>query len=777
VRPALLAILALAAVLYAWGLSGYANEYYSAAVRSGTQNWKAFFFGSLDSASYITVDKPPMALWVQEIFARIFGFGTWSLLLPSVLMGVAAVLVLYATVRRAFGPVAGLIAALVMTLTPITVAINKDNNPDTLLVLLLVLAAWAAQRALSSGRLSWLLASALFLGCGFNTKMLQAYLLLPALFFVVLFFGQGGWLRRFAHLLCAGVVLAVSSFWWMVVVDLIPASSRPYIGGSTDNTVWDLVIGYNGLGRVTGSGGGGPGRGGQGARFAGASGPGRLFNAIVGGQISWLLPFAALALVAGVVLLWRRPRTDLARAAVVLWGGWLVVHFVVFSFSSGTMHPYYTTALAPAVGALTGIGAVVLFGAYRRSRAWAWVLPLGLAVTGALSFALLRRSPGWHPWVAWTVAVLTVIAAAGLLAVRLGAVRGGGGSGSGAVASGDDSERALADRPGPTESSTWDSGSTPTGRSGQADGAAPAGASAREDGSPWADGSAPARGAAPAHGLLWAQGSPWADESARVEESGAGSPLDPSGRSGAAGSPPASPVLRRVTVLLAAVGLLAGLAGPAAYAASAATGRTNGTNPLAGPSSGGFGMGGPGGMPGRGQMPAAVREMMREGRFPGGRPAFGNTPPNGSTQPGGTGTGTGGFGGAQRGGPGGGGPGGRDQVSSQLISYLEKNRDGATWLLAVPSAQSASSIILQTGQAVIAMGGFTGSDPAMTVAKLQAYVNAGKLHYVMTGGGGPGGEGSSSVTSWVSKNCTAVKPATYGVSTSTQSNQTVYRCG
>jgi 4-amino-4-deoxy-L-arabinose transferase-like glycosyltransferase len=276
VRLGLLAVLLLAAVLYGWGLSGsgYANEYYSAAVKSGTESWKAFFFGSLDSASFITVDKPPMALWVQELSARLFGFGTWSLLLPSVLMGVATVGVLYATVRRAFGPVAGLIAALVMTLTPITVAINRDNNPDTLLVLLLVLSVWALQRALASGRLPWLMASAFFLGCAFNTKMLQAYLVLPALVLVFALFAPGGFLRRVVQLLVAGAVLAVSSLWWMVVVDLIPASHRPYIGGSTDNTVWDLVIGYNGLGRVTGGSGGpgrgGQGRGGQGASFAGA---------------------------------------------------------------------------------------------------------------------------------------------------------------------------------------------------------------------------------------------------------------------------------------------------------------------------------------------------------------------------------------------------------------------------------------------------------------------------------------------------------------------------
>ena len=260
----------------------------------------------------------------------------------------------------------GRLAALVMTLTPITVAIDRDNNPDTLLVLLLVLAAWACQRAVASGRLGWLAASAFFLGCGFNTKMLQAYLLLSALFVVYLCFAAGGWWRRVWHLAVAGVVLAVSSFWWMIVVDLVPARSRPYIGGNTDNTVWDLVIGYNGLGRVLG-GGGGPAGGGSGGgpggragggfgggtgggpTFAGTSGWGRLFNDILGGQISWLLPFATVALVAGVILLWRRPRTDLRRAAVVLWGGWLAVHFTVFSLADGIMHPYYTTALAPAV--------------------------------------------------------------------------------------------------------------------------------------------------------------------------------------------------------------------------------------------------------------------------------------------------------------------------------------------------------------------------------------------------------------------------------------------
>ncbi len=641
-RPALLAILLLATALYAWGLShaGYANSFYSAAVKSGTQSWKAFFFGSLDAGSFITVDKPPMALWVMELSARVFGFSTWSLLLPEVVMGVAAVGVLYAMVRRVFGPAAGLIAALVLTLTPITVAINRDNNPDTLLVLLLVLSAWACQRALESGRLRWLLASAFFLGCGFNTKMLQAYLLLPALAFAYLAFAPGGAVRRVRHLLAAGAVLAVSSFWWMVIVDLVPAGSRPYIGGSTDGTVWDLVIGYNGLGRVTGQEGGGPGGGGGGG-FSGASGPGRLFGDILGGQISWLLPFAALAFVAGVVLYRRRPRADLARASLVLWGGWLLVHYLVFSFANGTMHPYYTTALGPAVGALTGIGAVLLF--ERRSSVWGWVLPLAVAGTGIWAFTVLHRTPSWHPWLAWTVAVLTVVAVLGLVAARFGA-------------------------------------------------------------------------------------------------------------------------FGRLAAVAAVAGLAACLAGPAAYAVSAAaSGGTNGSNPLAGPSSGG-GFGGPGtrgGPPGGGQMPARVREMIERGGFPGG-------PPNGARPPGQAG-----------GGPGVGGPRMGGDISSQLVSYLEKNQGSATWLVAVSNSQSAASIILQTGRPALSMFGFTGSDNAMTTAKLQSLVKAGKLHYVLTGEGGPGrGGGSSAVSSWVRQNCTAVPASAYGASTSASTSTSgLYRCG
>jgi 4-amino-4-deoxy-L-arabinose transferase-like glycosyltransferase len=572
-------------------------------------------------------------------------------------MGVAAVALLYTTVRRAFGPVAALIAAAVLTLTPITVAINRDNNPDTLLVLLLVLAAWACQRALESGRLRWLLASAFFLGCGFNTKMLQAYLVLPALALVYLAFAPGGWLRRTGHLFAAGAVLAVSSFWWMVIVDLVPKGSRPYVGGSTNDTVWDLVIGYNGLGRIAGEGGGAGGAGGGfGAMFGGQSGLGRMFSDTIGGQISWLLPFTAIVLVSGVILYWKRPRTDLARAALLLWGGWLVVTFVVLSYADGTMHPYYTTAMAPAIAALTGAGAVELFGAYRRGGVWSWVLPVGIATTGAWSVVILRRTPSWHPWLTWTVAALTAVAVIGLVVVRLG--RAGGGT------------------------------------------------------------------------------------------------------------------VARFAVAAAVVGLVASLAGPAAYAASAASGTTSGTNPLAGPPSGALEKGGPG-AGGGGRMPGGANG---EGRPSGDRPQGGMPGGKPGEMPGGA---RGGMPGGQGGyaGAGGQGTGMTRDVSSQLVSYLEKNQGGATWLVAVASDQTASPLILQTGKPVISMFGFTGTDQAMTVQKLQEYVKAGKLHYVMVGGMGGGRGGNADVTSWVQKNCTAVNPSVYGADSSSANAQALYRCG
>ncbi|MEU6638583.1 glycosyltransferase family 39 protein [Streptomyces rochei] len=419
--PALLAILVLAAGLYSWNLSGAGlNSYYSAAVLSGTESWKAWFFGSLDAGNFLTVDKPPFALMVMGLSCRLLGYGTWQMMLPLILAALATLWVLHSCVKRVWGHGAAALAALVLALTPITVAINRDNNPDTLLVFLMVGGAALALRAVRDGRLPPLLGSAVCFGLAFNTKMLQGYIALPAVFVVYLYATDLGWAKRIRNLALAAVALAVASFWWAAAVSLVPASERPYIGGSTDGTAWDLIMGYNGLGRIFGGDGNMGGGGGGGGGFSGTAGIGRMFNDVLGGQISWLLPFAGIALVAGLVLRGRAPRTDLTRAALVLWGGWTVLHQLTFSMAEGTMHPYYTTALAPGIAALCGGGGVMLLRAFRADRRWVWVLPLALGVTGVWAVVLLRRASGWNSWLWPTIAVVMALAIAGLLVFRSG---------------------------------------------------------------------------------------------------------------------------------------------------------------------------------------------------------------------------------------------------------------------------------------------------------------------------------------------------------------------
>ncbi|MFE7277125.1 ArnT family glycosyltransferase [Streptomyces sp. NPDC057623] len=440
---ALGAILLLSALLYGWALGslGWGNSYYSAAVKSMGRNWTNFLFGSFDPAGVVTVDKPPAALWPQVVSSKIFGMHGWALILPQVVEGVAAVLVLHRTVRRWAGEGAALLAALVMTLTPITVAINRDNNPDTLLVLFLVAAAYALTRALQAGSdrhaTWWLCASGFLIGCGFLTKMMAAWMVLPALAAAWLVGASGTWLVRGGRLLIAGAVCAVSSLWWVAVVAWWPGE-RPYIGGSTDGGAWDLVTGYNGFGRIFGeSAGPGGGLGALGGGFGGEAGLLRLFNDQVGGQISWLLPASAVALalaVAGAVLRRRGSGSAgeaLAGSGWVLWGTWLVVCGLVFSTQEGIFHPYYTTQLAPAVAALTAGLVTALVRAHRAGARWA--LPLGagtVLVTVVWAAVVIRRVPSWHGWLAWVVLVVGLVAVGLLVAasrtVRLAPVALGG---------------------------------------------------------------------------------------------------------------------------------------------------------------------------------------------------------------------------------------------------------------------------------------------------------------------------------------------------------------
>ncbi|GCB43302.1 glycosyltransferase family 39 protein [Streptomyces sp. NL15-2K] len=439
---ALAAILLLSALLYGWALGslGWGNSYYSAAVKSMGQGWTNFLFGSFDPAGVITVDKPPAALWPQVVSSKIFGLHGWALILPQVVEGVAAVLVLHRTVRRWAGEGAALLAALVMTLTPITVAINRDNNPDTLLVLFLVSAAYALTRALQtdSGRRStwWLCASGFLIGCGFLTKMMAAWMVLPALAAAWLVGATGTWLVRVGRLLIAGAVCAVSSLWWVAMVAWWPGE-QPYIGGSTDGGAWDLVTGYNGLGRVFGESTSTGGMGNFGGTFGGEAGLLRLFNDQVAGQISWLLPVSAVALVvavAGTVLRRRGSGSAgeaLAGSGWVLWGTWLLVCGLVFSSQEGVFHPYYTTQLAPAVAALTAGLVTALARAHRAGARWA--LPVGagtVLVTVGWAAVVIRRVPSWNGWLAWVVLLLGLVAVALLIAawrtVRLVPVALGG---------------------------------------------------------------------------------------------------------------------------------------------------------------------------------------------------------------------------------------------------------------------------------------------------------------------------------------------------------------
>ena len=684
-RPALLGLLLATAALYLAGLSrsGYANEFYAAAVQAGTKSWKAFLFGSLDASNFITVDKTPASLWVMELSGRVFGFSSWSMLAPQALEGVAAVGVLYATVRRWFGPAAGLIAGAALALTPVATLMFRFNNPDALLVLVMTLAAYTITRAVESGLTRWVALTGALLGLGYLTKMLQAFLVLPAFALVYLWAGQPGLGKRLWQLLAGLAALVAAAGWWVVIDLLTPAADRPYVGGSTDNNILQLTFGYNGLGRITGSGSsagggggtaarlggsaarlgeaangsGGPpsGGGGGGSLFGGATGITRLFQSDMGSQISWLLPAALIALAALAWLSWRSPRTDRTRAAALLWGGWLVVTAVVFSYMSGIIHPYYTVALAPAIAALAGIGAVVL---WRIRHTWAARITLAgtLLVTAAWAWVLLGRSASWLPWLRVVIAIAAAGAAAMILAGP--AARAVTSRGRAALAIAPLSLALAAGLGGLLASSvdtaaTAHTGSIPTAGPGVA--AAPGGPG----------GGHPAAGTFP--------GSPGG---ARTGQSSAGTA--PSGTARPPGTAPSG-------------------------TAPSGAGQSSGTAPSSAGKSG--------------------------------------------TAPGSTG-GSGTAGQA-------GGPGGTGSVSSAVSRLLESGASGYRWAAATVGSTSAASLELGSGGVpVMAIGGFTGSDPAPTLAQFEKLVSAHKIHYfVASGSGGPGGAGGSGsgagITAWV----------------------------
>jgi len=720
-RPAFIALLALTALLYLVNITkdGWANDFYSAAVQAGTKSWKAFFFGSFDSSNFITVDKTPGSMWVMELSGRIFGFSQWSMLAPQALEGVASVGLLYAAVRRWSGPMAGLIAGLVLALTPVAALMFRFNNPDALLVLLMTAAAYALVRAVENGKTRWLVFCGVLLGFAFLAKMLQAFLVVPGFAVAYLWAGPGGWGRRLWQLVLAGVGIVVGAGWWVAAAQLTPAADRPYFGGSTNNNILELAIGYNGLGRLDGSETGGLGNTG------GATGIFRLFQSEFGGQISWLLPAALIALAFMVWVSWRSARTDRIRAAVFVWGGWVLVTGAVFSYMQGIIHPYYMIALAPGIGALVGIGAVEMWQARHR-----WVARVaaasGVAVTAWWAYELLDRTPQWLPWLRWVVVVTGVLAAGGLLAAPALARAA---SSASSVSSGRWSGRAgllvvavplalalFAGLAGPTAYALDTVNSAHTGA---IPSAGPSGGAGGFGGGGFPGGG---RGGAGGFGRGTAGGS------------------FPGGAGGFGGGQGAGG---------------AGTGGTGTGTGGTGTGGTGtGGVPGGGTGTGGTGTGGTGtggapggGTAGGGTTGTAPRGTSTTHGFPGGTGVRGRGTTGGSG-------GRGGFGGA--GGGGFGGLGGSTTVSSALTKLLEQDASSYKWVAATEGSEAAAPIELATGDAVVAIGGFNGTDPWPTLAAFEQLVDKHEIHYYVGEGSDSFGGGtlSSQISSWVSSHFT-----------------------
>ncbi|MFC4140122.1 MULTISPECIES: glycosyltransferase family 39 protein [unclassified Microbacterium] len=643
--PAYAGALLLTGILYVWNLaaSGWANAFYSAAVQAGTQNWVAFFYGSSDAGNSITVDKPPASLWVMELSARVFGLSSWSILLPQALMGVGTAAIILFTVRKRLGAGAALLATGIFALTPVAALMFRFNNPDALLLLLLTASVALTLRAIDGGRLRWLLLAGVAVGFGFLTKQLQAFLVLPVLAGVYFGFAGAPLLKRLWHLLAALGAVIVSAGWWVAIVELVPASARPYIGGSQSNSFLELTFGYNGLGRITGNETGSVG----GGNGWGETGLFRLFLNEIGGQISWLIPAALILFTGAMVLIGRAPRRDPRRILLVAFAGWLTVTLVAFSFMAGIFHAYYTVALAAPLAGLLGASAVVVF--RHRDRLWTRILLAATAViTAGWAWVLLERSSSWMPWLKVVVAVVSV---AGAVLVML-----------------------------------------------------------------------PSRS-------------------------------------------------RALTTSAAAALIVGGLLAPAAYTLQTVGTGHSGSIVTAGPSvqgvmggrpGGGFGgdgapggQGGPGGtqggMPGGGSVPGG-NGTGQNGGFPGqngGFPGQNGTGQDGGTPP----TIPGGFEGGMRGG----GAGGlleASKVDSALRALLEQDASDYTWVAATVGSQSAAGYQLATGDAVMPIGGFNGSDPSPMLEQFQQYVDEGRIHFFIAGGGmGMGGD--SDIQSWVEANFTA----------------------
>ena len=411
-RPELLGVLGVAASLNLWGLSinGWANTYYSAAVRSMSTSWHDFLFISLDRSGLMTVDKPPLSLWVQALSARVFGFHPLSLLVPQAVMGVIAAGLTYDLTRRRFGRAAGFVAGIALATTPVVVAISRHNNPDELLTLCCVAALWLASRALDTGRTRWLVLSGIAVGLGFETKMGVALLVVPGIVAAYLWVAPQGRLRALGQLLGGGAVMAAVALAWPLLVTLTPAADRPWISGTADNSIWSLIFNYNGLGRLAGQAGGPQAFGGGGSAFGGPAGAFRLLGSALGNQAGWLLGFALVAGL-GLIVSSRLRRSDPRTGWLILVGGAFATTAVAFSIAGGIFHPYYLAFLAPFTAALLGAGVAQMLGSGGSARV---IAPLAIAAGIVTELIVLGELGGA---LAWAKPLLIV---AGACAVLLG---------------------------------------------------------------------------------------------------------------------------------------------------------------------------------------------------------------------------------------------------------------------------------------------------------------------------------------------------------------------
>ena len=710
----LAALLVATALLYLVGLSvsGYANELYCSAAQAGSTNWWSFLWGSSDAGNSITVDKPPAAIWPMALAVRVFGLSSWSILVPQAIMGVRAVWLLYATIRRQFGHLAGLLAGAALATTPVACLMFRFNNPDALLVLLLIACVHCVLRALefepTAGgnrcRTAWMALAGVACGFAFLTKQLQAFLILPGLAVAFLVASPTTVRRRLLDSAAAVGALVASAGWWVLLTVLVPASMRPYIGGSQTNSFLELTFGYNGLGRITGSmegavvAGGASGTGSTTistghAGMWGQTGITRLFDGVWGTQWSWLAPAALAGIVVALVCLARAPRTSVRRAQVVAWGGWLVVTGAVFSFMGGTIHQYYTVALAPATAALAAICVYYLL----KCKDLAWARATSIALTlalGAWSVVLLRRSD-WI-WALRPLALGLAVASAALQAYLW--------------------HRAARPARAATAEPTAD----------------------EKDATP-----AAAASAAPQH---------------------------------LAGGRPADPRLQTAAVALALAAAAVGPVSYSLYtAATAHTGSIVTAGPsVSGDSSMGGGPGGRQGGMGTmgggagtnaplGNMPSAPSGGSGNGG--GMQPPAANGTGSGNANGIGGGMGNGSAPNAEGLSSNGGGKGGMGgllggssgSVSSKLVKMLQKNSDSYRWVAATTGSQNAASYQLATECSVMPIGGFNGSDPAPTLAQFKKWVKQGLIHYYIAGGqtGGTqigGSSASSEIASWVQQN-------------------------